>query len=412
MAMNETEASTFYAFGTADISAYDCDIYVNSSDECALAGNGEPVVEVGDDLNPGMIYVVGDYCATNDGVEYNCYLSEEELAEGVTCPKTHLTAEEEQIDPFAYTNEELFADTSGLSTLQGLACGSQYGPDATGTDYSIGSLATYYQGSLGDSFDPTKHTGLGEFKVDSYVTEDFCADTGLGTPDPYQDATCTGVSLDPELDGDGNPIITGGKVLTDFNGWTLTAEGFEFHMVPGAYCGGINVRGNGTIVLADGDYVLKGQAAAGENGGKDEFNLRANTAIEGSNVAFYLADADIEINWGGSADVDLIGRQLTSDPLNGFLFYADPENLGPHQFRGTPAGGYQGIMYFPESEVVFKGTADSGLAQSDGTDICSILIADTLYFNGTTAFNASADGCGGGFEIPPVGAKLVMRLVH
>jgi hypothetical protein len=417
MAMNETAEETFYAFGTADISAYDCDIYVNSSNDCALAGNGEPIVEVGDELNPGMIYVVGDYCATNDGVEYNCYLSEEDLANNVTCPKTDLSYEEQQIDPFAYTNEELFADTSGLSALHDLACGSEYGPDPTADpdyNYSIGSLATYYQGSLGAAYDPTKHTGIGEFEVDSYVTEDFCADAdGLGTPDPYQDATCTGVSIDPVLDGDGNPIITGGKVLTDTMGWTWTGEGFEFHLVPGAYCGGINVRGNGTIVFADGDYVLKGQAAAGENGGRDEFNLRANTAIEGSNVAFYLADADIKINWGGTADVDLIGRQLDSDPMHGFLFYADPSNLGPHQFRGTPAGGYQGIMYFPEGEVVFKGTADSSLAQEDGTGICTMLVADTLYFNGTTAFNASVDGCGaGGFDIVPFGAKLVLRLVH
>jgi hypothetical protein len=214
------------------------------------------------------------------------------------------------------------------------------------------------------------------------------------------------------LDDGGNPIITGGKVLTDANGWTWTGDSFEFHMVPGAYCGGIHFRGDGTIVFADGDYVLKGQAAAGANGGRDEFNLRANTGIEGSNVAFYLADADIDINWGGTADVTLVGRQEAGDPMNGFLFYADLSNLGPHEFRGTPAGGYQGIMYFPESEVLFKGTADSDLAQADGTGICSILIADTLYFNGTSSFNASADGCGGGFEIPPVGAELSMRLVH
>ncbi len=82
---------------------------------------------------------------------------------------------------------------------------------------------------------------------------------------------------------------------------------------------------------------MKGQAAAGANGGKDEFNLRANTAIEGLNVAFYLADEYIDINWGGSAQTDLIGRQETGDPMNGFLFYADPSNEGPHQFRGSPS---------------------------------------------------------------------------
>ncbi len=143
----------------------------------------------------------------------------------------------------------------------------------------------------------------------------------------------------------------------------------------------------------------------------NEFDIRASVDIEGFNVAFYLADEYIEVNWGGEADVAFIGRQDVDDPLNGFVFYADPSNLGPHQFRGTPAGGYQGILYLPDSEVVFKGTADSSLAQADGSGLCTLLISDTIYFNGTTSFNASNDGCGA-FGIPPPGAKLVIRLVH
>jgi hypothetical protein len=437
MAMNETEEDTFLAFGTADISAYDCDIYVNSEDECALSGNGVPVVEVGDDTQSGQILIVGGSCPTNDGVVYNCNLVDED-GDGEldgACPEEGADG---QIDPFGYM-EFLKTATSPLATLQDLACGLQY--DETTANYSNGyTLAQYYEISLEDSFDSTKHTGVGEFKVDAYVqwelsgggacTPDGGApDSGLSAinkdtgvpecvvpvvypPDPYY----AGTDPNPLV---GQPIISGTKVEVDDLGWNWawdeSGDGTgrqEFTMVPGAYCGGINVRGDGTIVFEDGDYVLKGQAVAGETGGKDEFNLRANTAIEGFNVAFYLADEYIEINWGGTADVALIGRQYDNDPMNSFLFYADPTNEGPHQFRGTPAGGYQGIMYFPEGDVVFKGTADSGLAQIDGEGICTILIADTIYFNGTTAFNASADGCGdGGFEIPPVGAELEVGLV-
>jgi hypothetical protein len=408
MAMNDTEEDTLLAFGTADISAFDCDIYVNSNHECAMAGNGNPLIEVGDAGVPGMIYVVGDSCSTNENVEWNCNLDTEALAAGATCPETNLSYAEQQVDPFEYTQLD-----SSMDTLKDLACGSQYAPDSAGLDFSNG-LALWEAYGYASEADATvnNQSGLGEFKVESYVTDDFCPDSdGLGTPDLYQNATCDGPIV-PVLDGDGNPIIAGGKVLTDANGWTWTGDSFEFHMVPGAYCGGINVRGNGTLVLGDGDYILKGQAVAGANGGKDEFNLRANTAIEGLNVAFYLADADIAINWGGSAQTDLIGRQETDDPMNGFLFYGDTSNEGPHLFRGTPAGGYQGIMYFPEGDVEFKGTADSDLEQADGTDLCSVLIADTIYFNGTTAFHASADSCGGDFEIPPVGAQLVLRLVN
>jgi hypothetical protein len=163
--------------------------------------------------------------------------------------------------------------------------------------------------------------------------------------------------------------------------------------------------------------VLKGREAVDPpiTGGPNpnEFDLRANVAVEGYNVAFYLADEYIKINWGGEADVALTGRQAETDPMHGFLFYADPSNEGPHQFRGTPAGGYQGVLYFPEGDIVFKGTADSGLAQEDGSGLCTMLVSDTVYFNGTTAFNASIDGCGaGGFDIVPFGAMLVLRLVH
>ena len=209
--------------------------------------------------------------------------------------------------------------------------------------------------------------------------------------------------------------------------WDESGDGtgrFEFEMVPGAYCGGIEARGmkGSTVVFTEGDYVLKGWQAIEpplvfdpDDEPPNEFDIRANIHIEAFNVAFYLADEYIQINWGGGAntgDIALVGRQDVDDPLHGFLFFADPSSLGPHQLRGGPAGGFEGILYFPESEVVFKGTSDSDLAQDDGSGLCSILIADTLYFNGTTAFNASADGCGGGFEIPPVGAKLVLRLVH
>jgi hypothetical protein len=433
MAMNDNEEDTFLAFGTADVSAYDCDIYVNSNNDCAMAGNGVPVVEVGDEDNPGMIYVVGESCQTNEGVEWNCNLSAEALAAGETCPKENLPYAEQQVDPFEYTQLN-----SSMDTLKDLECGSHY--DETSANYANGTLEAYYSDPdrLGAAYDSAQHSGIGEFKVDSYVEADLfggvattctpvggAADSGLEADDGLGGSTCVEAVVYPADPYNatnplaGTPIINGTKFETDAVGWNWawdeSGDGTgrqEFTMAPGAYCGGINVRGNGTIVFEDGDYVLKGQAAAGANGGKDEFNLRANTAIEGLNVAFYLADADIAINWGGSATTDLIGRQYPDDPMNGFLFYADTSNEGPHQFRGTPAGGYQGIMYFPESDVVFKGTADSDLAQADGEGICSILIADTFYFNGTTAFNASSSGCGDGFEIPPVGAQLVLRLVH
>jgi hypothetical protein len=183
MALNPDEPDTFKAFGTADISAYDCDIYVNSNDECALAGNGVPVIEVGDELNPGMIYVVGESCATNEGVEWNCNLSAEAVAAGGTCPETNLSYEERQIDPFAYTYNNAIMAQSGMSSLQDLQCGKQYISD--GSTFTDGSnLADYYAASLGDSYDPGKHSGIGEFIVDAYAQSELFGDVATAACTP------------------------------------------------------------------------------------------------------------------------------------------------------------------------------------------------------------------------------------
>jgi hypothetical protein len=140
-----------------------------------------------------------------------------------------------------------------------------------------------------------------------------------------------------------------------------------------------------------------------------------------------LADEYINVNWGGEADVSLIGRQSgegePADPLNGFLFYAEPGevdangdcisgcNEGPHYLRGTPEAGMQGILYFPMGDVSVRGTAGTDLVDEGGNGTCTILITDTIEFRGTTIFNADTTGCAD-FGIPPPGAELVYRLTH
>ncbi|MCZ6763487.1 MAG: hypothetical protein O7C63_00980 [Alphaproteobacteria bacterium] len=51
-----------------------------------------------------------------------------------------------------------------------------------------------------------------------------------------------------------------------------------------------------------------------------------------------------------------------------------------------PRRAFDGILYFRNSDVEFKGTADTLLGVSGGG--CSILIADEVHVNGTTQFAA------------------------
>ena len=114
----------------------------------------------------------------------------------------------------------------------------------------------------------------------------------------------------------------------------------------------------------------------------------------------------------GAEGIGLVAQD--SGPLKDFIFFEDPNSTleglpgnPDHSLRGTPLGAFSGILFFQNSDVEFKGTADAllGLA-GDG---CTILISDEIYFNGTTQFYADASGCGGDF--PPQGlGELTLRL--
>ena len=47
-----------------------------------------------------------------------------------------------------------------------------------------------------------------------------------------------------------------------------------------------------------------------------------------------------------------------------------------------------------------------------GTSDCTVLIADTVYFNGTTGLDADATCGGDGADLPPGVGDLVVRLVN
>jgi len=166
---------------------------------------------------------------------------------------------------------------------------------------------------------------------------------------------------------------------------------------PGVYCGGITWTGNGTATLEPGDYIIREGA----------LDIGANVALDGSaGVGFYLQGSGSVVDFGGTADVTLVAQD-TGSALDGFIFFESPKDpKETHTLRGTNGGSYEGVLYFT-GDVEMKGTADGGLAESD----CTVLIADTVYFNGTTGLNA--DSTCSGFEGPPAGVgDLMVRLVE
>jgi len=193
-----------------------------------------------------------------------------------------------------------------------------------------------------------------------------------------------------------NLVTTGGACTAATaveQNFTLAVD--EVFTLPnGEYCGGFRISGaSGSKVIFDGIYVIR----------FGELDVASSVAMESTEalalsggVGFYLMDGarvNLHGSPGGSAAIGLQAQMY--GPLKDFVFFEDPYNdIEPfsHSLRGTPLGAIDGIMFFQESDVEFKGTADALFPLTPG-DGCTILIADEIYFNGTTQFSADMGGC-------------------
>lgn len=216
------------------------------------------------------------------------------------------------------------------------------------------------------------------------------ADTG---EDPYEDVDpCDGWSLcqqarDPNYCDNADPA---------FINASFTGDGSP---PSGVYCGGITFTGNGTANF-NGDYIIKEGA----------LDIGGNIAVDGSaGVGFYLMGTGSVVNFKGESDMTLVAQSGGISALDGFIFYEEDKSpQETHTLRGTSGGGYDGLLYF-DGDVEFKGTADGFLTTY--TSDCTVLIADTIYFNGTTGLVADSTCSGSGPTLPPGAPILVYRLV-
>jgi hypothetical protein len=142
---------------------------------------------------------------------------------------------------------------------------------------------------------------------------------------------------------------------------------------PGVYCGGIRVNAQTQVQLQPGLYVLNG-------GG---LTMTGQGSLRGSGVTFY--------NTGGPgrpyAPIDLSGGSMidlsapTSGTYEGILFFQDRNIVSshPNDLTGNSNARYQGALYFPTTELKYRGGA-GGVAQY------TIVVARILDFVGNSTF--------------------------
>jgi len=142
---------------------------------------------------------------------------------------------------------------------------------------------------------------------------------------------------------------------------------------PGKYCGGLSI--NGTANLAPGIYVIDGGT----------LKINANADVRGSGVMFYLTDG-ATLSFNGNATLDL--SAATTGTYAGLLFYGDRrQTYATNTINGNASSALTGAIYFPSQGVQFLGNFS-------GTNGCSQVVADTIYYTGSGTFQTNCTGSG------------------
>lgn len=164
---------------------------------------------------------------------------------------------------------------------------------------------------------------------------------------------------------------------------------------PGTYCTGISISGSGSYTFAPGLYTLVGGLSV--NG--------SPTLTSTGGVTFYLTGtppgySDYSgVTMNGSATVTFSAP--TTGPQAGILFFQDrsvPTTGAGSTFGGNSAQVYTGALYFPTTQITYKGTPSLD-------SMSTIMVGWTLEFRGDATLNNYTLLPGGGGPIP--GATLV-----
>lgn len=142
---------------------------------------------------------------------------------------------------------------------------------------------------------------------------------------------------------------------------------------PGLYCGGLSI--NGAANLAPGVYVVSGGT----------LKINANAIVTGSGVTFYLTNG-ATLSFNGNATINLSAP--TSGTYGGMLFYGDrAQPAATDTINGNASSQMTGAIYFPSQDVRFLGNFT-------GNNRCLQVVASTIYYTGSAAFQADCTGTG------------------
>lgn len=137
---------------------------------------------------------------------------------------------------------------------------------------------------------------------------------------------------------------------------------------PGTYCGGLSLSGN--ITMDPGIYVI--------SGGTLKINAGAN--VTGAGVMFYLTNG-AQLSLNGNATMNI--SAATTGTYSGLLFYGDRTMAYASQtINGNASSLFTGAVYFPSQDIRLLGNFS-------GAGGCMQVIADTIYYTGSSTFTTN-----------------------
>jgi Flp pilus assembly protein TadG len=121
--------------------------------------------------------------------------------------------------------------------------------------------------------------------------------------------------------------------------------GHDETLLPGVYCGGLELIGNVQATLEPGIYIM-------EDG---PLKTSGTASLAGVGIGFYLTGTDAVVQIEGTGTVSLSAPE--TGPMAGVLFFEDRDNTlhNVHRIRGEGSGRYEGAIYLSRGDVELLG---------------------------------------------------------
>jgi hypothetical protein len=133
---------------------------------------------------------------------------------------------------------------------------------------------------------------------------------------------------------------------------------------PGTFSG-ISLNGNGTVNFAPGIYYMTG-----------DFVCHGTPGITGTGVMFYFTNG---ASWKCSGNDTINITAPSTGPYAGILMYQDPNDHSGPTIGGNVGSTYNGVLYFPKSQITFFGNNTSFAV--------GIVVAEAFALSGNPTVN-------------------------